>query len=72
MHGTPEEETVRRIGYESMDQSRLMEVLDIYFPEQLLTVENTWFNLASSLFSFFSSPVGQNLVSQVSQSLLRL
>ncbi|XP_027927107.1 probable DNA helicase MCM8 isoform X1 [Vigna unguiculata] len=65
MHGTPEEETVRRIGYESMDQSRLMEVLDIYFPEQLLTVENTWFNLASSLFSFFSSPVGQNLVSQV-------
>ncbi|XP_014496405.1 probable DNA helicase MCM8 isoform X1 [Vigna radiata var. radiata] len=65
MHGTPEEETVQRIGCVSVDPSGLMEVLDIYFPEQLFTVEKTWNNLASSLFSFFSSTVGQNLVSQV-------
>lgn len=71
MHGTPEEETVQRIGCVSVDPSGLMEVLDIYFPEQLFTVEKTWNNLASSLFSFFSSTVGQNLVSQVSQSLFR-
>ncbi|XP_047162800.1 probable DNA helicase MCM8 isoform X2 [Vigna umbellata] len=65
MHGTPEEETVQRIGCVSVDPFGLMEVLDFYFPEQLFTVEKTWNNLASSLFSFFSSLVGQNLVSQV-------
>ncbi|BAT85684.1 hypothetical protein VIGAN_04325600 [Vigna angularis var. angularis] len=65
MHGTPEEETVQRIGCVSVDPFGLMEVLDFYFPEQLFAVEKTWNSLASSLFSFFSSLVGQNLVSQV-------
>ncbi|XP_068473265.1 probable DNA helicase MCM8 isoform X2 [Phaseolus vulgaris] len=65
MHGTPEEETVQRFGYVSMDPFGLMDILDLYFPQQLFTAEETWLNLTSSLLSFFSSPAGKNLVSQV-------
>nr|KYP70842.1 DNA replication licensing factor MCM8 [Cajanus cajan] len=42
-----------------------MDILDTYFPQQLFTIEETWFNLISALISFFSSPTGQNLASQV-------
>ncbi|KAL2345025.1 hypothetical protein Fmac_006310 [Flemingia macrophylla] len=69
MQGTPEEETEQMIGYGSgsvsVDPLGLMDVLDTYFPPQLFTVEETFFNLTSALVSFFSSPPGLNLASQV-------
>ncbi|KAL3029350.1 hypothetical protein AAZX31_03G158800 [Glycine max] len=65
MHGTPEEETEHLIGSVSMDPFGLIDILGTYFPQQLFTVDDTWLNLTSALLSFFSSPPGQNLVSQV-------
>ncbi|CAJ1894838.1 unnamed protein product [Sphenostylis stenocarpa] len=65
MHGTAAEDAVQKIGYVSMDPFGLMDILDTYFPQQLFTVEETWLSLTSALLSFFSSPAGQHLVSQV-------
>ncbi|XP_057438368.1 probable DNA helicase MCM8 [Lotus japonicus] len=69
MHITPEEPpqhqssgTGHVCGSTSTD---LYDSLDIYFPKQLFTVEETWLNLAADLHSFFSSPTGQNIASQV-------
>ncbi|XP_004493943.1 probable DNA helicase MCM8 isoform X2 [Cicer arietinum] len=65
MHRTAEETEQRirhRFGSFPMDSSQLM---DIYFPQQLFTIEQTWLNLTASLFSFFSSSQGQNIDSQV-------
>lgn len=53
-----------RYGSESLSMNSF-ELMDFYFPQQLFTVEQTWLNLTSSLFSFFSSSIGQNIVSQV-------
>ncbi|KAG5086558.1 hypothetical protein JHK82_053955 [Glycine max] len=48
-----------------MDPFVLMDILGTYFPQQLFTVDDILLNLTSALLSFFSSPPGQNLVSQV-------
>uniref|UniRef100_A0A0R0KSJ9 Probable DNA helicase MCM8 n=1 Tax=Glycine max TaxID=3847 RepID=A0A0R0KSJ9_SOYBN len=48
-----------------MDPFGLIDILGTYFPQQLFTIDDTWLNLTSALLSFFSSPPGQNLVSQV-------
>ncbi|XP_058766640.1 probable DNA helicase MCM8 [Vicia villosa] len=65
MHRTAEETEQRiRHGSESFPMQSF-ELMDFYFPQQLFTVEKTWFSLTSSLFSFFSSPQGQNIASQV-------
>ncbi|KAF1881316.1 hypothetical protein Lal_00023352 [Lupinus albus] len=52
-------------GSTSMDPLGLLEIMDIYFPHQLFTIEQTWLNLSSALFSLFSSPIGEDLTSQV-------
>ncbi|KAK7337029.1 hypothetical protein VNO77_17587 [Canavalia gladiata] len=68
MHGT-REEAEQRIGYRSgsisTDPFGLLDILGIYFPQQLFAVEETWLNLTSALLSFFYSPPGRNLVSHV-------
>ncbi|KAI4300231.1 hypothetical protein L6164_033629 [Bauhinia variegata] len=53
------------IGYGSGDPNALTDILGVYFPEQLFTVEESWFNLTSALVSFFASPLAQNFASQV-------
>ncbi|KAF7804491.1 putative DNA helicase MCM8 [Senna tora] len=63
MYGTPAGRHLIRYG--DSDPSCLMDILGIYFPQQLFTVEQSWLDLTSALVSFFSSPSGQNLVSQV-------
>ncbi|KAK4272902.1 hypothetical protein QN277_021395 [Acacia crassicarpa] len=63
MYGSPIERHI--VGYDSLDPSGFMDVVGIYFPQQLFTVEQNWLDLTSALFSFFSSPSGQNLTSQV-------
>ncbi|KAI9122100.1 hypothetical protein K1719_006789 [Acacia pycnantha] len=63
MYGSPIERHI--VGYGSLDPSGFMDVVGIYFPQQLFTVEQNWLDLTSALFSFFSSPSGQNLTSQV-------
>ncbi|KAJ1443853.1 P-loop containing nucleoside triphosphate hydrolase [Sesbania bispinosa] len=65
MHRTPEETEQRiRHGFGSFSMD-LLELLDIYFPQQLFTVEENWLNLTTALLSFFSSPPGLNVASQV-------
>ncbi|CAL0309852.1 unnamed protein product [Lupinus luteus] len=61
------DERLQRIEYgsTSMDPLGLLEIMDIYFPHQLFTIEETWLNLSSALFSFLSSPISENLTSQV-------
>ncbi|XP_054802072.1 probable DNA helicase MCM8 isoform X2 [Prosopis cineraria] len=63
MYGTPLERHIA--GYGSLDPSGFVDVVGIYFPQQLFTVEQSWLDLTSALVSFFSSPSGQNLTSQV-------
>ncbi|XP_028775178.1 probable DNA helicase MCM8 [Neltuma alba] len=63
MYGTPLERNI--VGYGSLDPSGFMDVVGIYFPQQLFTVEQSWLDLMSALISFFSSPSGKNLTSQV-------
>lgn len=41
------------------------EILDLYFPRTVFTVENGWLKLISQLIFFFSSTAGQHLASQV-------
>ncbi|KAK2418080.1 Minichromosome maintenance (MCM2/3/5) family protein [Trifolium repens] len=65
MHRTAKEtEMMIRYGSGSFSMDTY-ELMDFYFPQQLFTVEETWLKLTSSLFSFFSSPHGENIVSQV-------
>lgn len=45
------------------------DILDLYFPRTVFTVENGWLNLISQLSFFFSSPAGRHLSSQVILSL---
>ncbi|CAK9323207.1 unnamed protein product [Citrullus colocynthis] len=40
------------------------DILDLYFPRTVFTVENGWLNLISQLILFFSSPAGRHLSSQ--------
>ncbi|XP_038903978.1 probable DNA helicase MCM8 isoform X1 [Benincasa hispida] len=40
------------------------DILDLYFPRTVFTVENGWLNLISQLIFFFSSPAGRHLSSQ--------
>ncbi|KAL4031889.1 hypothetical protein IC575_010183 [Cucumis melo] len=40
------------------------DILDLYFPRTVFTVENGWLNLISQLSFFFSSPAGRHLSSQ--------
>lgn len=74
MHGTPEEmEQMIRYGIQSFPMDSL-ELVDVYFPQQLFTIEETktWLNLTDALFFFFSSSQGQNIASQVWQLLFPL
>lgn len=63
MYGTPLERHI--VGYGSLNPSGFMDVVGIYFPQPLFAVEQSWLDLTSALISFFSSPSGQNLTSQV-------
>ncbi|MED6206669.1 DNA replication licensing factor mcm8 [Stylosanthes scabra] len=52
-------------GNSSTDPFGLLHILDVYFPQQLFTVQDSWLNLTSALLTFFSSSSGQSLASQV-------
>ncbi|XP_057718737.1 probable DNA helicase MCM8 [Arachis stenosperma] len=62
-----ESQPQQRCGYgnSSTDPFGLLYILDVYFPQQLFTVQDSWLNLTSALLSFFSSSSGQSLASQV-------
>ncbi|KAJ7972447.1 DNA helicase [Quillaja saponaria] len=53
------------LGFGFTDPRGLADVLSIYFPQQVYAVEESWLNLTSALISFFSTPSGQYLASQV-------
>lgn len=46
------------------------DILDLYFPRTVFTVENEWLKLISQLIFFFSSPAGGRLASQVILALV--
>ncbi|MED6131074.1 DNA replication licensing factor mcm8 [Stylosanthes scabra] len=68
MHIIGEESQTRQMceyGKSSTDPFGLLHILDVYFPQQLFTVQDSWLNLTSALLTSFSSSSGQNLASQV-------